>query len=64
MVYEFHGLDQVDYFSNILDERLLVKPGLGKEIHEKVNLYEHCLSRFSNNYNFNTMNELAKSLKV
>ncbi len=64
LVYEFHGLDQVDYFSNILDERLLVKPGLGKEIHEKVNLYEHCLSRFSNNYNFNTMNELAKSLKV
>tara|TARA_B100001250_G_C19648360_1_gene721468 strand:- start:46 stop:975 length:930 start_codon:yes stop_codon:yes gene_type:complete len=64
LVYEFHGLDQVDYHSSIKDKRLLVKPGLGKNIDEKVNLYSHCLSKFSRNYSFKTMHELAKSLKV
>ena len=63
LLYELHGIELVDYYESINDERLLVKPGLGKIIQEKVDLYHLMLKNFNNNYKFITMKELAKEVK-
>ena len=59
LLYELHGIELVDYYTQIMDERLLIKPGLGKTIDEKIKLYHIMLSTFSDNYRFVTMKELS-----
>jgi len=60
LLYELHGIELVDYYSSINDERLLMKPGLGKKIHEKMKLYHLMLSKFSRSYHFITMQQLVQ----
>ena len=60
LLYELHGIELVDYYNSINDERLKVKPGMGKTIHEKMTLYNHMLSEFSDRYDFLTLKELGR----
>lgn len=57
--YELHGIELVDYYETINDERIAVKPGLRKSLSEKLGIYEHMLTRFRQGYRFVTMKEYA-----
>ncbi|MFC1807284.1 polysaccharide deacetylase family protein [Candidatus Omnitrophota bacterium] len=62
LLYELHGIELVDYYSSINDDRLLVKPGLGKKIDSKISLYNFMLSKFSEKYSFRLMRDVASDL--
>ena len=59
LLYELHGIEMVDYYHSIQDDRLKVKPGLLKTMEEKLNLYRFMLSTFQKHYIFITMKVLA-----
>ena len=59
LLYELHGIELVDYYHSVQDDRLKVKPGLMKTIEEKLDLYRFMLSTFQKHYFFVTMRELA-----
>ena len=59
LLYELHGIEQVDYHTEVRDPRLAVKPGLKKPLAEKTELYRFMLSSFSARHDFVTMQELA-----
>jgi len=62
LFYELHGLELVDYYTRIKDERMKVKPGVGKTIEEKVGLYRMMLNRFSRDYDYMTMHDIGEKL--
>jgi len=59
LLYVLHGIELVDYYTALNDKRLLMKPGLGKTIDEKLELYHLMLSKFSKHCQFITMKELS-----
>jgi hypothetical protein len=61
LLYELHGIELVDYYATVNDERLKVKPGMGKEIEEKESIYRYMLSNFQSEYAFITMKELSEA---
>ena len=64
LFYELHGIEQVDYYSEINDGRLLVKPGFGKTIDNKQELYHYFLSKFSTDYEFITMEKFKTLIQI
>ena len=60
LFYELHGIELVDYYTAVKDERLLVKPGLGLQVQQKVELYSFMLGRFAKTYKFATMNQIKQ----
>ncbi len=59
MLYELHGIEMVDYYRSVQDDRLKVKPGLLKTMEEKLDLYRFMLSTFQKHSVFMTMKDLA-----
>jgi hypothetical protein len=57
LFYELHGIEMVDYYNSINDDRLKMKPGLGMTIQKKLDLYNHMLTKFSARYKFLTLKE-------
>lgn len=62
LLYELHGIELVDYHTSINDERLKVKPGMGKKIEDKESMYRYMLSQFQSEYAFITMKELSEKI--
>ncbi len=63
LLYELHGIELVDFYACINDERLKVKPGFSKPLNEKIALYNFMLTRFSKHYDFLTLRDLEKGYR-
>lgn len=61
VLYELHGIELVDYYKEVNDPRLGVKPGLMRSIDDKVGLYRTMLETFSDHYEFKKMQEILTS---
>ena len=60
--YILHGIELVDFYREINDERLKAKPGVGLRLNEKIDLYEMMMSSFKSISTFGTLQEWALSL--
>ncbi len=59
--YILHGIELVDYYREINDERLDSKPGIKYVLEDKVALYRFMITKFKPFSNFATLRELAFS---
>ena len=60
LLYEVHGIQLLDYFQTVRDERLKAKPGMGWSVERKMDTYRYMLRCFRRNYEFTTMNRLQE----
>ncbi|MFH1691085.1 MAG: polysaccharide deacetylase family protein [Candidatus Omnitrophota bacterium] len=60
LLYELHGIELVDFYASVNDERLRVKPGFTRSLQEKISLYDFMLKKFSNDYSFLTLKGLER----